>query len=136
MKKDEIPHDTDRVFASVTKVVYAVNEKGRLESAKTVGWEVEATVLEQAVQDIHRQASEALMRVRAGTSSPLEYHMYAQRMDPPMLAQAVGCLRWTLRRHLKPAGFAKLTTARLERYADVLGIDVDRLREVPAGEHE
>ena len=131
MKKKDIPQQAHHLYAGETKAVYAINEEGKLEIAQTAGWEVEIDVLQQAIDEIDRLSADALQRVRAGESSPLEYHMYAQRMDLPMLAQAVGVFKWRVKKHLKPTGFAKLKPEQLSLYASVLGIDVETLQELP-----
>lgn len=131
MKKEDIPQQPHDLYEGETKTVYAVNEHGKLEMAQTTGWEAESIVLTQAIDEINRLADEALARVRKGDSSPLEFHMYAQRMDLPMLAKAVGNYRWQVKRHLKPKYFAKLDNRQLSLYAHALGINVDTLRKIP-----
>lgn len=131
MKKEDIPQQVNDLYEGETKVVYAVNENGKLEMEQTAGWEAESIVLTQAIEEINRLAEEALMRVRKGDSSPLEYHMYAQRMDLHMLAQAVGRFQWQVKRHLKPKGYVKLGDKQLNLYARVLGIDVEMLKQIP-----
>ena len=131
MKKSDIPQQPHEMYQGETKAVYAVNEDGKLEMAQTSGWDVESTVLEEAVNEINRLAVEALDRVHNGESSPLEYHMYAQRMDVLMLAQAVGRFQWQVKRHFTPKIFLKLKSEQLELYAHVLGISVKTLSDVP-----
>lgn len=131
MKKSDIPQQPHEMYQGETKAVYAVNEDGRLEMSQTSGWDVESTVLEEAVNEINRLAVDALDRVHAGISSPLEYHMYAQRMDLLMLAQAVGRFQWQVKRHFEPKNFGKIKSSQLELYAHVLGIDVKILSDVP-----
>ena len=132
MKKEDIPQQPNDLYEGETKAVYAVNEHGKLEMAQTTGWEAESIVLTQAIDEINRLANEALSRVRNGDSSPLEYHMCAQRMNLPMLAQAVGRFRWQVKRHLKPKEFAKLDDKQLNIYAHALGIDVEILKQIPS----
>lgn len=131
MKKDDIPQQPHDMYQGETKGIYAVNEDGKLEMSQTSGWDVESTVLEDAVNEINRLADEALKRVRSGETSPLEYHMYAQRMDVLMLAQAVGRFQWQVKRHFTVKNFQKLKPEQLDLYARVLGISVDELRAVP-----
>jgi len=131
MKKKDIPQQSHRLYEGETKAVYAINENGKLEMAQTSGWEVETDVLQQAIDEIKRLADEALQRVRNGESSPLEYHMYTQKMDLPMLAQAVGLFKWQVKKHLRPKGFARLKHKQLALYAQVLGLDTEALKEIP-----
>jgi hypothetical protein len=69
--------------------------------------------------------------VLAGRSSPLEYWMYAQRLDLPQLSQVTGLWQWRIRRHFRPEIFAKLSQKVLESYAWVMGITVEQLRKLP-----
>lgn len=134
MKKKDIPQQPHHLYEGETKAIYALNENGKLEIAQTSGWEVETDVLQQAIDEIDRLTEEALIRVRKGESSPLEYHMYAQRMDLPMLSQAVGRFKWQVKKHLKPQHFNKLNAQQLKLYASVLGIDSKTLQEIPNGD--
>lgn len=131
MKKEEVPQQDSGLLGGETKGVYATNEDGKFEMAQTAGWEVESIVLQQALDEINRIAEDALDRVKKGDSSPLEFHMYAQRMDLPMLAQAVGRFQWQVKRHFKPKIFTKLKASDLELYADVMGISVATLKNIP-----
>lgn len=131
MKKSDVPQENNVVFEGGFKALYAVNEKGQYEVTASSGWKVEETVTLMAVDDFRRLAEEARQRVLAGQTSPLEYHMYAQRMDLPTLAQTTGLFQWRVRRHLRPAVFARLKPALLERYGDALGLPAAALCEVP-----
>jgi len=51
-------------------------------------------------------------------------------MDLELLSQVTGLWRWRVRRHLKPAGFARLTPALKLRYAEALGISSEALDRV------
>lgn len=131
MEFDQVPQEGNRTHAGLRKALYARDAQGRIVTAPSQGWEVEEIVTLQAVDALRQQAEEARARVVAGTASPLEYWMYAQRMDLALLAQASGLWRWRVRRHLRPAVFARLTPALLARYADALGLTVDQLTRLP-----
>lgn len=131
MKIKDIPQHNNSSMQGETKVIYAKSDTGRMESAQTSGWDVEAVVLDQAIDEIHRQAKEAYARATAGKTSPLEFHMYNQRMDLAMLAQAVGRFQWMVKRDFNPDRFTRLPAEKLERYADVMGLDRDTLRKLP-----
>jgi hypothetical protein len=130
MRERDVPQEGNRTLAGHRKAVYAVAEDGRLRLVSTPGWEVEEIVTRQAVEDLERRAREARERVVSGQSSPLEYHMYRARMDVDLLSQTSGVWRWRVRRHLKPAAFARLPLALKSRYADALGISVEALENV------
>jgi hypothetical protein len=131
VKKDEVPQDRARAFEGQKKAVYAVDGEGRYSITGSSGWEAEEIVLDQAITYFARLASQALERVRCGTASPLEYHMYRQRMDLTLLAQSTGFFKWRVRRHLRPAVFARLNAKILERYTGALGLTIQQITQVP-----
>ncbi len=57
--------------------------------------------------------------------------MWTQRMDIPLLSQVTGLWQWRIRRHMRPAVYARLSNALLERYAQALGLTVDQLKRLP-----
>jgi len=131
MKKDKIPNQPHEMYEGETKGVYTVNAEGKYELSRTAGWDPETIALTQALEEIDRLTQQALINVQQGISSPLEYYMYAQRMDLAMLAAAVGKFQWQVKRHFKPANFVKLTQQQIETYAAVLGIDATQLITLP-----
>lgn len=131
MKKNEVPQDKSHALAGETKAIYALDESGKVGVIETSGWDVENIVLDQALEELQRHAEDALVRAHAGETSPLEFHMYKQRMDLPMLAQATSQFQWRVRRHFDPQRFAKLSATKLNLYAEVLDITVDVLKGLP-----
>jgi len=132
MKLDEVPQENNATLAGERKLVYALNDSGRYTGTTSSGSKVEETVTCQAIEEYHRLRDEARTRVTAGTASTLEYHMYAQRLDPATLAQFIGMFAWRVRHHLNPAVFPTLKPKLLQRYADVLGLSVAELLVLPA----
>jgi hypothetical protein len=131
MKKDQVPQD--RGFSDgVREIAYAVDENGRYVRVPTRGWEPKTVANDQAWEVIDEAVAEAKRRIRAGKRSPLAYHMARNQMDVGLLAAYVGLPRWRVRRHLKPAVFRKLSAEILGRYADVFGLRVEALRDIPA----
>ncbi|WP_019895143.1 hypothetical protein [Hydrogenovibrio halophilus] len=131
MKKDAVPQQADAIYEGETKVLYAQDSDGKLTPTPTQGWEAEIDALKQAVDEIAQLAQDALARAHVGETSPLEYHMYQQRLDLPMLAQAMGRFQWQVRRHFDPKRFARLSDRQRERYARVLGLSPDELMQLP-----
>ncbi|MCL1860657.1 MAG: hypothetical protein FWG52_03875 [Proteobacteria bacterium] len=127
MNAADVPQENSSTYGGHLKAVYARADDGRLELVQSRGWEAEETVTRQAVQVFEELAANALERVRAGQSSSLEAHMYRARMDIALLAQASGLWRWQVRRHLRPAVFARLSKTLRARYAEALGIAPSQL---------
>jgi hypothetical protein len=130
MRERDVPQEGNRTLAGHRKAVYAIADDGKLRLVPSRGWEVEEIVTRQAVEDLERRAMEARARALSGESSPLEYHMYSARMDVELLSQTTGLWRWRVRRHLKPAVFARLPLALRLRYAEALDIPIETLDRV------
>lgn len=131
MRRRETPQDEDSTHAGVRKLLYAVDEDGRYTHVRSAGWEVEATATRTALEEIERLRDDAWQRARDGLASPLEVHMHDCRMDLPLLAGASGIARWRVRRHFDPRRFERLPRRVLRRYAEALGLDIERLQQLP-----
>jgi hypothetical protein len=131
MEIDEVPQEGNRTMEGRRRAMYARDAEGRIVIVPSLGGEVDEAVTLQALDLIREMTEAARARVLAGESSPLEYWMYAQRLDLPQLAQVTGFWQWRIRRHFKPQHFAKLSTDILQRYADVMGITAEQLRKLP-----
>ncbi len=131
MDRRDVPQQRNAALGGVRKAVYARDADGRIVAVESSGWEPEEIVTLQAVEVFREQAEAARARVASGHSSPLEYWMYAQRMDLATFAQTTGVWRWRIRRHFRPTVFARLKPALLERYAQALGITPEQLRHCP-----
>ena len=130
MREEDVPQEGNAVLGGYRKAVYAVGADGKLRIVESRGWEIEELVTQQAIDDLARRAEDARARVRAGLTSPLEYHMYRARMDVALLAQATGLWRWRVRRHFRPHVFSRLPDHLLRRYAEALGVGVEALQKV------
>jgi hypothetical protein len=131
MDISEVPQEGNATLAGLRKAVYARNAENRIVSVASAGWEVEEIVTQQAADIFSAYTTAAHARVLKGESSPLEYWMYAQRMDLATFAQSSGVWRWRIRRHFRPALFARLRPEMLDRYADALGISRQTLCQLP-----
>lgn len=134
MRAKEVPQDSRPEYGGERRAVYALDERGHYSTVPSAGWRADEIVNQQAVDEYRRLADEALQRARGGQVSALEFHMYDRRMELETLAQATGLWRWRVRRHLRPEHFARLPPALLQRYADALGMPVERLRVLPSDE--
>ena len=131
MDVDAVPQEGNATLGGNRKAMYARAADGRFVIAASRGWEAEEIVTRHAVQILDAQAQVARIRVQAGLASPLEYWMFARRMDVALLAQTSGFWQWRVRRHLRVQGFAKLSPQQMQRYAQALGLTVDALRRLP-----
>lgn len=131
MKRAHVPQDNAKAFMGLSKVLYAEDTDGRYVAAPCNGWEAEEIVLDQAIAEFERRATDAWQRARQGRGSALEYHMYRERMDVVLLAQSTGYFKWRVRRHLRAGAFAALPARRRQRYAEALGKSAPELDTLP-----
>ena len=122
----DIPQDNSKIFRGQKKIIYATRN-GNYESGTTSGWDDEEFATQQAVEELNQQTEQALQAVKSGEKSPLYYLMYKYRFDEQSLAQATGFWQWQIRRHCKPEVWAKLSQKKLEKYAEVFGVDIEEL---------
>ncbi|GAB1259177.1 hypothetical protein [Aurantivibrio plasticivorans] len=131
MKKNDVPQDSVSTYAGQRKLFYATDDKGNYLGVQSSGWEVEGEATKEAIREIESDCFRAWQQAQQGISSPLEYHMYNNRMDLPMLAQTVGMFQWRVKRHFKPSVFNTLPDKTLTRYGDALGLELSQLKSIP-----
>jgi len=128
---EELSARENRVLEGERKAVYERDAEGNYRLVPSPGWKVEEVVTSAAVNEFKRLSEQALKDCRAGRVSPLAYYMYWRRLDPGSLAQAMGIMQWRVRRHLRPAPFARLSDKLLQRYAEVLDMSPAELTREP-----
>ena len=131
MDLQNVPQEGNKTLGGHRKAVYAKDAGGHIVAVASKGWEVEEIVTSQAVEEMRALAETARQNAINGLSSPLEYWMYARRMDLLLLAQSTGIWRWRIRRHLRPEIFARLSPNLLTRYAEALGLTIQQLQRLP-----
>lgn len=131
MNVSDVPQEGNRTLGNHRKALYAKDASGRMVLVASRGSEVDETVTLQAVERLQTFAEDARKRCLAGQTAPLEFWMWAQRMDLPLLSQVTGIWQWRIRRHLRPHTFARLSPKLLERYAQALGLRVEQLLQLP-----
>jgi len=110
---------------------YAVGEDGQYRAVMSSGWTPKNDALEITMDDIYDQCDEILERVKAGETSPLEYHAARNLMPIDLLSDYSGFSKRKIRKHFDPKNFAKLDEDTLSKYADVLRITVEELKSIP-----
>ena len=127
MDINEIPQDDSKIFRGQKKVIYAT-QNGHYKTGTTTGWDTEAFVTEQAVEEFNQLTNEALDAVKRGEKSPLFYYMYRYRFDLQTLAQTTEFWQWQIKRHFKPQVFTRLSDKVLKMYAEAFGIKIMELK--------
>lgn len=131
MEKENVPqHDSNLSKKNLKELVYATDENGNYTTALSTGWEPKAIALSNAIDDIKERAEEARLKVQIGEISPICYYMELNKMDLTILAGYVGMWKWRVKRHFKPAIFAKLNDKVLQKYADAFEISIAELKNI------
>ena len=128
MKKEEIPQDDGALNKLTKEVVYAVDSTGKYVTELSTGWEIKTTALDVAWKDIEERVESARQKVIRREASPLLYFMELRLMDIAIVADYTGLWKWTIKRHLKPSVFEKLSDKILEKYANAFNITVADLK--------
>ncbi len=124
----QVPQDNSHTYGGHKKLLYATDAQGDYIGVTSSGWEAETLATDSALEVLAQQQELAWQRARRGETSPLEYYMVYRRMDLSLLAQTSGLFRWRIRRHFRPAIYARLPEKILQRYAEALGIDIQALK--------
>ncbi len=134
MEVNKVPQDDSSIYRGLKRALYATDKEGDYNVVASSGWEAEEEATQQAVAELVRLADKAYAACRRGELSPLPFHMYDNRLDMLSLSQATGLFQWRIKRHFKPAVFAKLPEKMLTRYSEVMGISNDELKKLPERE--
>jgi len=129
MEKEKVPQDTSNLTKNnVKELLYATDENGDYTTTLSSGWEPKTIALSNSIEDINERIAEAKLQVENGEASPICYYMELNKMDLTILASYVGLWKWRVKRHFKPAVFAKLNDKTLKKYADAFAISVHELK--------
>jgi hypothetical protein len=128
MKKNEIPHDLGALGKITKEVCYAVDDSGKYTTELSEGWEVKATALDVAWQDVEARIASAKQKVLNNEASPLLFFMELKLMDIPIVSAYTGFWKWQVKRHFKPSVFKKLSDRKLQKYADIFETSVDNIK--------
>lgn len=128
MKKEEIPQDESALKNFTKEVTYAQDEKGQYGKNLSTGWEVKASALDHAWEHIHETVQNAYKAVQSGEKSPIFYWMEKHLMDFPTLSGYTGFWIFTIKRHLQPNVFKKLSEKKLSKYAEAFSISLEELK--------
>ncbi len=131
MRKEDVPQDSG-VLEDNQVVNYALDDKGNYCLTATAGWAPVNEANRMAWEDIKEQLLQVRQDVTSGKKSPLTYYMTRAQMDVALLSSYSGVARWRVRRHLRPAVFNKLGSELLQHYAQLFGVSVEQLVQLPA----
>ncbi|MCB2206742.1 MAG: hypothetical protein KQH67_00475 [Bacteroidetes bacterium] len=131
MKKKEVPQDDANMMqGKFREPVYSLDETGNYTTVKSVGWDPKNAVMQQAWDHINEKVEETRLKVINGQLSPIAYYMEKNIMDVGLLSKYMGLWKWTVKKHLKPKYFNKLSEERLAQYADIFDITPGQLKDI------
>ena len=130
MREIDVPQDGG-LNQGLREITYAVAENGRYVVVPSLGWEPKNVANAQAWEVISEDIRTQARRVREGELSPLAYHLARNLMTAGLAASYVRLPRWRVKRHLKPSVFNRLKPEILQRYADLLGLSLAELKQIP-----
>jgi hypothetical protein len=128
MKKEDVPQDLSSLGKITTEVCYATDESGKYTTQQSRGWDVKISALDVTWENVEKRVAEAREKVLKGEASPVLYFMEKSVMDLAILSSYTGFWKWTIRRHLKPAIFGKLSDKVLRKYAEVFNSTPEELK--------
>jgi len=134
MKKEDIPQDNGALNKLTKEIVYAVDSSGNYTTELSTGWDVKTTALDVAWEDIEERIENARKKVLNNEASPILFFMELRLMDIGIVSAYTGFWKWTVKQHLKPAVFKKLSEGKLKKYAEAFNISVEELKTMKVDE--
>ncbi len=128
MKKKDIPQDKSALENFTREVCYVKDSNGKYETALSTGWDVKQDALDIAWDEVNKRIEYARTEVKQARKSPIFYFMVLSRMDISILSSYTGLRKFTVKRHMKPAVFYKLSERKLEKYSRAFDISIDELK--------
>jgi hypothetical protein len=128
MNKNDIPQDPSALDKFTKEVCYAVDESGNYVVGLSRGWQVKADALGITWEEAQERIVNACEKVKNGEASPILFYIELHLMDLPIVAAYTGFWQWTVKRHLKPEVFKKLSDRKLRKYAEIFDVSVEDLK--------
>jgi hypothetical protein len=134
MKKEDVPQDLGALGKITKEVCYATDESGKYTTQLSNGWDVKATALDTAWQQVEERIAAAKQKVLNNEASPILFFMEKALMDIEILAGYTGFWQWQVKRHLKPDVFKGLSENKLQKYAGVFNVSIADLKTMTVNE--
>lgn len=131
MKTKDVPQDDANMMQGLFREpVYSLDENGEYTTVKSVGWDPKNAVMQHAWDEINEKVEAVRQQVIDGKLSPIAFYIEKNIMDVGLLAKYVGLWKWTVKRHLNPKIFNKLSDDKLQKYADIFQLSVADLKNI------
>lgn len=131
MKTKDVPQDDANMMqGKFREPVYSLDKDGNYTTVRSVGWDPKNAVMQEAWDVVNDKIEIARQGVLSGKLSPIAYYIEKNIMDTGLVAKYMGIWKWTVKKHLKPRNFAKLSDEVLEKYAKIFSISKDDLIDI------
>ncbi len=134
MKKEDVPQDLGALGKITKEVCYATDDSGKYTTQLSDGWDVKATALDTAWQDVEERIAAAKQKVLNNEASPILFFMEKALMDTEILAGYTGFWQWQVKRHLKADVFKHLSVKKMQKYAEVFNVSIHDLKTMTVNE--
>jgi transcriptional regulator with XRE-family HTH domain len=116
-------------FQAQQFIIYAEKSDGSFSPVQTGSYlsKNHITDFHEIVDNLNKSLIEKLKK---GEISPIYYFMSIEELTIPELAARVGISKASVKRHLDPKGFQKISVSKLKRYANVLNIPLANLFQI------
>ena len=125
MKKEDVPQDLSSLGKITKEVCYATDSDGKYVTELSRGWDVKINALDIAWKDIEDRIRDAKQKVINKEASQVLFFMEQRLMDMGIVAAYTGFWKWQIKKHMTPHGFKKLSSGKLQRYAEAFNVSVD-----------
>lgn len=128
MQIKDIPQDKCALENLTRELCYAKDNEGKYKTELSTGWEIKTYALDNTWGEINEAIETARNAVILNKRSPLFYFMELRLMNVSILSDYTGFWKFTIKRHLKPNVFKRISQKKLSIYANAFDITVDELK--------
>jgi len=128
MKKEDIPQDKSALDNFTRELYYVKNKHNKYETGLSTGWDIKKEALDNAWDEVNLRIEDAKKAVKEGRKSPIYYFMELNLMTISILSGYTGFRKFSVKRHIKPNIFNKLSDKKLSIYASNFNISIDELK--------
>lgn len=128
MKKEDIPQDKSALDNFTREVCYVKNNTGKYKTGLSIGWDIKKDALDNAWDEVNRRIEDARNAVKEGRKSPIYFFKELNLMSISILSGYTGFRKFSVKRHIKPGIFNKLSDKKLDIYARAFDISIDELK--------
>ncbi len=128
MKKEDIPQDKSALDNFTRELYYVKNKNNKYETGLSTGWDIKKEALDNAWDEVNLRIEDAKKAVKEGRKSPIYYFMELNLMTISILSGYTGFRKFSVKRHIKPNIFNKLSDKKLSIYASNFNISIDELK--------